>query len=96
MTQLSKDITDVMKIMWESWESPRYIKSKLWITEYKLRKIYKFLKENGYTEIFSYGWSGCTCKFNESVNWCECGWAPFVWRFTALSKKWIDFITLKV
>lgn len=57
------------------------------ITQYKYGQALKVAKSLDYTRIQGHGGSGCTCSFNESVNWCECGGAPFVGRYTTLSEE---------
>lgn len=85
---------EILKLISE-WMTPKHIKNKLSISEYRIRKIMKEAKALWYTKMYNYGWSGCTCKFNESVNWCECGWAPFVWRQTVMTDKWMEYLKSK-
>lgn len=70
----------------------KYIISELALTYRWAQRIFKKLKELGYTRIQGFWWSWCTCKFNESKNHCDCDGSPEVWRHTVVSEKWNEFL----
>lgn len=87
----NRNMEEILKLIAE-WATPRIIEFRLNIPIHRIRKVLAEAKLLWYTTIYSYGWSGCTCKFNESVNWCECDWSPFVWRQTVMTEKWMEYL----